>query len=167
MHALSDQQIRTSFVNASRREAAHATLPDLGSLDWDRLDYLGWRDRRAPLSSYVVGEVDGELVGVLLRAAERTGKRRKAVCGWCEDVVATEDVGLYVARRAGAPGRRGDTIGTLLCSDFLCSQNVRRTPTRTEAGNASEEERALMTELRIEGLRERSARFLREVARTR
>ncbi|GIG27395.1 FBP domain-containing protein [Cellulomonas denverensis] len=167
MRALTEQQIRSAFVNASRREAAQATLPDLASLDWDRLDYLGWQDRKAPLSSYVVAEVDGEPVAVLLRAAERTGKRRKAVCAWCEDVVATDDVGLYVARRGGAAGRKGDTIGTLICSDFRCSQNVRRTPTRSEAGNASEEERAMIVELRIAGLRERSEKFLREVARTR
>lgn len=167
MHALTEQQIRAAFVNASRREAANATLPDLDAVDWDNLDFLGWRDRRAPLSSYVVAEVDGELIGVLLRAAERTGKRRKAVCGWCEDVIATDDVGLYVARRAGAAGRKGDTIGTLLCTDFRCSTNVRRKPTRTEAGQATDEELLIMRELRIAGLQERSARFLREVARTR
>lgn len=167
MNQLTEQQIRSAFVNASRREANNATLPDLDALDWERLDYLGWQDRKAPLSSYVVAEVDGQPVAVLLRAAERTGKRRKAVCAWCEDVVATDDVGLYVARRGGAPGRKGDTIGTLICSDFRCSQNVRRKPTRTEAGNASPEELELIVQLRIEGLRERSGKFLREVARTR
>ncbi|MEV7973515.1 FBP domain-containing protein [Cellulomonas sp. NPDC089187] len=167
MHALTEQQIRSAFVNASRREAAQATLPDLDSLNWDRLDYLGWRDRKAPLSSYVVAEVDGEPVAVLLRAAERTGKRRKAVCAWCEDVVNTDDVALYVARRGGAAGRKGDTIGTLICGEFQCSQNVRRKPTRAEAGDATEEERELIVQLRIEGLRERAGRFVREVARTR
>lgn len=168
MNPLTEQQIRTSFVNASKREASQATLPDLTALPWDRLDYVGWRDRKAPLVAYVVLELDGAPVGVLLRAGdEKAGRaRRKGVCAWCEDVVVSKDVSLYVARRGGASGRNGNTIGTLICTDFLCSQNVRRTPTRTEAGN---DESALVTivERRIAGLQERSARFVAEVLRTR
>ncbi|MFS0704620.1 FBP domain-containing protein [Cellulomonas sp. 179-A 9B4 NHS] len=167
MHPLTEKQIRDSFVNASRREATQATLPDLDALDWDRLDYLGWRDRKAPLAAYVVLEVDGEPTGVLLRSGDRTRHRRRAVCAWCEDVVVTDDVTLYVARRGGASGRRGNTIGTLICTDFLCSANVRRPPTRTEAGSDVEAVRAEMVARRIAGLRERSARFVGEVLSTR
>jgi len=168
MIPLTEQQIRASLVNATRREVTQATLPDLDALDWDRLDYLGWRDRKAPLSAYVVLELGGEPVGVLLRAAERTasGRRRSGVCAWCEDVVVTADVTLYVARRAGAPGRKGDTVGTLLCTDLGCSRNVRRVPTRAEAGT-DEEVRAQVVQRRIAGLRERSGRFVAEVLRTR
>lgn len=167
MKPLTEAQIRASFVNASRREAAVATLPDLSDPGWDRLDYLGWRDRKAPLSAYVVLEIADEAVGVLLRAGDVRRSRRSAVCAWCEDVVVTDDVSLYVARRAGAPGRRGDTIGTLICTDFGCSRNVRRAPTRSEAGTAPLDERERIVRRRIDGLRERSARFVAEVARTR
>ncbi|WP_136520599.1 FBP domain-containing protein [Cellulomonas telluris] len=167
MHALTEKQIRNAFVNASRREANQATLPDLDALDWDRLDYLGWRDRKAPLSAYVVLEVAEEPVGVLLRASEGTRARRRAVCAWCEDVVVTDDVTLYVARRGGASGRRGNTIGTLLCTDFLCSANVRRPPTRTEAGSDVDAVREAIVARRVAGLRERSTRFVREVLSTR
>ncbi|WP_448630616.1 FBP domain-containing protein [Cellulomonas soli] len=167
MNTLTEQQIRSSFVNASRREAAQATLPDLGTLRWDRLDYLGWRDRKAPLSAYVVVALDDGPVGVLLRSSEGRRTRRSTVCAWCEDVVVTDDVTLYVARRGGAAGRRGDTIGTLICTHFGCSQNVRRVPTRSEAGTATEEERLQIVERRIDGLRERSTRFVEEILRTR
>jgi hypothetical protein len=168
MNPLTEKQLRACFVNASRREATQATLPDLATLRWDRLDYLGWRDRKAPLSAYAVVEVDDEPVGILLRSGDATkGKRRKAVCAWCEDVVATDDVSLYVARRGGAVGRRGDTIGTLICTEFQCSQNVRRTPTRSEAGSDLESVREQIVERRVAGLRERSARFVAEVLRTR
>ncbi len=166
MHPLTEKQIRDSFVNASRREATQATLPDLDALEWDRLDYLGWRDRKAPLAAYVVLEVDGQPTGVLLRSGDRSRQRRRAVCAWCEDVVVTDDVTLYVARRGGASGRRGNTIGTLICTDFLCSANVRRPPTRTEAGS-DESARALMVARRVEGLRERSTRFVEEILSTR
>ncbi|QGQ19837.1 FBP domain-containing protein [Cellulomonas sp. JZ18] len=167
MHALTEKQIRSAFVNASRREATQATLPDLDALDWDRLDYLGWRDRKAPLNAYVVLEVDGEPTGVLLRASDGTRARRRAVCAWCEDVVVTDDVTLYVARRGGASGRRGNTIGTLICTDFLCSANVRRPPTRTEAGSDVEAVREEIVARRVAGLRERSLRFVAEVLSTR
>lgn len=168
MHALTEQQIRDCFVNATRREVAQATLPDLATLRWDRLDYLGWRDRRAPLSAYVVLEHDDGPVGVLLRAGDRAGaKRRRAVCAWCADVVETEDVSLYVARRAGAAGRKGDTIGTLICTDFRCSRNVRRPPTRTEAGSDVETVRRVIVERRIGELRQRSRAFVDEVLATR
>jgi hypothetical protein len=167
MKPLTEAQIRASFVNASKREAAVATMPDLADQPWDQLDYLGWRDRKAPLSAYVVVEIDDEPVAVLLRAGDARRTRRRAVCAWCEDVVVTEDVSLYVARRAGAPGRRGDTIGTLICTDFGCSRNVRRAPTRSEAGTAPPDEREGIVRRRVDGLRERSTRFVAEVARTR
>ncbi|WP_265522346.1 FBP domain-containing protein [Oerskovia flava] len=166
MHPLTESQIRASFVNASRREAAQATLPDLSTIDWDRHDYLGWRDRRAPLAAYAVVPLDDVPTGILLRSsdAKTGGPRRRAVCAWCEDIVVTDDVSLYVARRAGAAGRRGNTIGTLVCTDFRCSANVRRAPTRTETGD-DPAMRELYTEMRVEGLRERSARFVTEVLR--
>ena len=167
MLPLTEKQLRSSFVNASRREAAGATLPDLSAVDWDRLEYLGWQDRRAPLSAYVVLELDGEPTGVLLRSSDASRTRRRAMCAWCEDVVVTDDVTLYVARRAGASGRRGNTIGTLVCTQFICSRNVRRPPTRTEVGEDAQWQRELVVERRIAGLRERSARFVAEVLSTR
>lgn len=169
MHALTENEIRAAFVNATKREVAQATMPDLDAVRWDRLEYLGWRDRKAPLSAYVVVEVDDEPVGVLLRAGEPSAgrSRRKALCAWCEDVVVTDDVTLYVARRAGAAGRKGDTIGTLICTDFTCSTNVRRPPTRSEAGSDAEQRRAEIVDRRIGELREHSAAFVREVLRTR
>lgn len=168
MNPLTEKQIRASFVNASKREAAHAVLPDLGTLDWANLEYLGWRDRKAPLAAYVVLELDGEPTGVLLRSAEKSPGlvRRKAVCAWCEDVVVTDDVSLYVARRAGASGRRGNTVGTLICTHFRCSANVRRPPTAAESGN-DPVMRELVVASRVEGLAERSARFVAEVASSR
>ena len=163
MNPLTEKQIRASFVNASKREAAQATLPDLDTLDWDRLDYLGWRDRKSPLLAYAVVEVDGEPRGVLLRStdAKTGGRRKRAVCAWCEDVYATEDVSMYVARRAGAAGRKGDTIGTLICTSFDCSANVRRKPTIIEAG----QDPAGVIARRTAGLQERSLKFAREVLR--
>lgn len=168
MNALTEKQIRASFVNASRREVTDATLPDLSDLPWDRLDYLGWQDRKAPLSAYVVLELDGAPTGVLLRAsaAPPSGVRRPALCAWCQDMFSTQAI-LYVARRGGARGRDGNSLGTLVCEDFSCAANVRRRPTPVEAGSADDEVRDAIVAERIAGLRERSAGFVQQIAATR
>ncbi len=158
MDPLTEAEIRASFINASKREVAQATLPPLSELRWERLDYLGWSDRKYPSRSYVVVPMDNHAVGVILRSTERKSRKR-AMCAWCEDIVETEDVGLFVAKRAGAAGRNGDTVGTLLHSDFSCSVHVRRMPTKAEAGDNPE----AVTAARIEGLRSRSARFVRHL----
>nr|WP_221203696.1 FBP domain-containing protein [Modestobacter versicolor] len=165
---MTEKQIRASFVNATRREVASATLPDLTDVPWDRLDYLGWRDRRAPLAAYVVLELDGEPTGVLLRAGTpaASGRHRKALCSWCRDLSSVE-ASLYVARRAGASGRAGNTVGTLICQDFTCSQHVRRPPTSSEAGTGAEAIADQLVAERTTGLRERSAQFVRGVLATR
>jgi hypothetical protein len=161
MRPVTESQIRASFVNCSRREATQATLPsDLAGKDWDRLDYLGWNDPKNPRRAYVVTWLDDQPVGIVLRAADG-GTRRNAVCAWCEDVIATNDVGMFVAKRAGAAGRNGDTAGTLICTDFACSTNARRRPTIAEAGNDA----AGVVARRVAGLQERSAQFVALVAR--
>ena len=158
MRALTDLEITESFVNASRSERKNLTLPpDFDELAWDRLDFLGWRDPKLPNVGYIVLEIDGEPVGLLLRQAQaRT--RTRAQCSWCSDIHLPNDVVLYIAKRGGAAGRRGDTIGTLICENFECSRNVRTLPPMAYIGFDREAAR----DRRIEALRERSAGFVRE-----
>jgi hypothetical protein len=158
MHALDEARIRASFVNASRRERSDALLPDLGDLPWDRLDYLGWRDPKQPLLGYVVAELDGGPVGVILRQAERT-PRARAQCSWCEDVQLPNDVAFFATKRAGAAGRRGDTLGTLVCAGFECSTNVRRMPPLAYEGF----DRQAEIERRIASLGRRVSDFVERV----
>ena len=99
MIALTEDDIRSSFVNASRRERTGATLPaELASTDWDGLDYLGWRDPKLPLLGYVVAELESEPVGILLRQAQST-PRGRAQCSWCEDVQLPSPVTFFGAKR--------------------------------------------------------------------
>ncbi|QXG76451.1 FBP domain-containing protein [Modestobacter sp. L9-4] len=167
MHSLTEKQIRSSFLNASRREVTQAALPDLDAVAWDRLEYLGWRDRRSPLSAYVVLELDDRPTGVLLRAspAPASGRRRSAMCSWCRDLASVRAT-LWVARRGGSAGRDGNTIGTLICEDLSCSRNVRRPPTSAESGDGIEAVADQVVAERIAGLRERSTQFVRDVAAT-
>jgi hypothetical protein len=118
MQPILETEIRASFVNASQRERSTLTLPPaLGEMTWDRLDYLGWRDAKIPSLGYVIAQLDDGPVGILLRQAEGRARNR-AQCSWCEDVQLPNDVALFSAKRAGAAGRNGNTVGTLVCANF-------------------------------------------------
>ncbi|WP_092551858.1 FBP domain-containing protein [Herbiconiux ginsengi] len=159
MLPLSDSTIRASFVNATRKELNDLALPTgLDEIDWTKLDYLGWRDRKNPRRAFVVIPVDGSPVGVMLRQAEAT-PRTRAQCSWCRDVHLPNDVVFFSARRSGAGGRNGNTVGTLVCAEFECSANVRKTPPVAYIGFDVDAARSE----RIESLRMRAAGFAAEV----
>ncbi|GAA1516485.1 hypothetical protein BJ978_000620 [Agromyces terreus] len=159
MLPLDDKLIRASFINATQRERASVTLPaGFAELDWDQLDFLGWRDPKLPKVGYLVVEQDGALAGVILREAD--GRiRTRPQCSWCEDVTLPNDVVFYTAKRAGASGRNGNTVGTLACANFECSRNVRRLPTSAYLGYDVEAARLR----RMEALREHVAGFVQTV----
>ena len=159
MRSLSEREIRASFINASARERNDALLPqDLTSINWDGLDYLGWRDRKVPGIGYVVVDIESQAVGILLRQAEALTRSRPQ-CAWCEDVQLPNDVVFFSAKRSGKAGRNGDTIGTLVCSEFECSANVRRRPALAYIGFDLEAER----ERRIEALRSHVRGFVIDI----
>ena len=145
MFRLTEKDVRDSFVNASRKEVSDLTLPPgFPELDWPQLDYLGWRDPKMPRRAYLIVPVDGGVgagtgdgdgagdggtgaVGILLRQGEAT-PRQRAQCSWCQDVTLPNPVVFFSAKRAGDAGRKGDTVGVLICEDFQCSSNVRKLP---------------------------------------
>jgi hypothetical protein len=128
MRPIDERAIRASFRNASRKEVSDLHLPaGFADIDFDRLDYLGWSDPKSPRRAYLVVEIDDAPVGVLLQQAEQRVIAR-AQCSWCEDVTLRNDVQLFTARKIGPAGRRGDTVGTLVCANFGCSATVRRLP---------------------------------------
>lgn len=160
MRPLDERDIRASFINASRKEVSSLTLPPaFAEIDFDRLDYLGWNDAKFARRAYLVTEVDGALTGALLQRAEQRVFARTQ-CSWCEDVTLRNDVQFFAARKAGAAGRNGDTVGTLACAEFGCSHNVRRLPALAYEGYDREAAR----QQRIERLGENVRAFLRAVA---
>lgn len=125
---LTDKQIRSSFVNCTKGEAARLKLPlDFAELPWDDLDFLGWVDPGAPLRAHlVVPREDGPL-GVSLRvpATGRTSAVKSSMCQVCLTAHASSGVTLLVAPLAGSRGREGNTVGIYLCADLACSLYVR------------------------------------------
>lgn len=159
MHALTESQIRKSLVNASMRERNALTLPaDFPSLDFDDLDFLGCRDPKLPLVGYLVVPVDDRLVGIMMRQGARQPRTRPQ-CSFCEDVQLPNEVTFFSAKRAGAAGRKGDTVGTLLCAGFQCCANVRVRPSAIFAGDNPEAVR----QRRIDALRAHVEGFARRI----
>ncbi|GAA5023096.1 hypothetical protein GCM10025734_79940 [Kitasatospora paranensis] len=69
MKPLTEQEIRTAFVNCTKGEAKRLAVPrDLADVPWADLDYLGWRDPQAPGRAYLVAELDGLARAVALRS---------------------------------------------------------------------------------------------------
>ncbi|GAA2931982.1 MULTISPECIES: FBP domain-containing protein [Streptomycetaceae] len=126
MKPLTEQEIRTAFVNCTKGEAKRLSVPrDLAERGWDDLDFLGWRDPQAPDRAYLVIELDGRPVGVRLRSCDAgSWQTRRSMCSVCV-TVHTGGVSLMVAPKSGKAGQQGNSVGVYMCSDLACSLYVR------------------------------------------
>jgi hypothetical protein len=158
MRSFTEKQLRDSFINTSLKERKTITMPEVDTISWDSLDFLGWRDRKVPNLGYVVIELDDVPTGILLRQADARARSRPQ-CSWCEDVTLPNDVVGYSVKRTGQAGRDGNTIGTLACANFECSANVRKAPPVAYLGFDVEAAR----QRRIQALGEHVRGFVRDV----
>jgi FBP C-terminal treble-clef zinc-finger len=127
MQPLSVEEIRRSFVNSSKSLVKAMTLPHrFAELPWDSLDYLGWRDPKAPNRGYLVVRRNDGVTGIALNT-QATGKPRRGtgLCDLCNTAHHVTDVALFAARRAGSAGREGNTVGMYICADLACSLYLR------------------------------------------
>lgn len=127
MRPLTDHDIRNSFVNCSKGEAKRVAVPrDLDERPWDDLDFLGWRDPGAPDRSYLVTEREDRLVGLTLRLTSgHRGFLHRSMCSLCLTTHPGGGVSLMTARKTGAAGREGNSVGLYMCTDLACSLYVR------------------------------------------
>ena len=161
MRPLTEQDVRSSFMNASPEELRLVALPaDFVLTDWDHLDFLAWRDPRTRSRGYMIAEVDGEPAGIVLRAAEGSSRARAAMCNLCHTMQPADQVVMYTARKAGEAGSNGDSVGTYICADLSCHENV-----RLAAPLAPSEVRASV-DLKIDGTRRRTEAFVGRVLET-
>jgi hypothetical protein len=158
MLPLSADDIRASFVNASTRERAAITPPHPTDLEWSPLEFIGWREPKTPLAAFVVVPLAEGPVGIMLRQAEARTRARPQ-CSWCDDTTLQNDVTFFAARMAGAAGRKGDSVGTLVCAHFECNTNVRRQQPIAYVGFDVEAAR----QQRIAALRDHVQSFARRV----
>ncbi|WP_344449030.1 FBP domain-containing protein [Actinocorallia aurantiaca] len=123
MRALTESEIRASFINCTKGEARRLPVPrDLAERPWDDLDFLGWRDLGAPERAYLVADHGGRLVGVALRLTATNRGMRRSMCSLCLTTHTGDGVALMTARR---PRSDGDSVGGYFCTDLACSLHIR------------------------------------------
>jgi hypothetical protein len=158
MRALTEDELRSALVNADEDERRLAAVPiDFLVADWDHLDFFAWRDPRSRGRAYLVAEPAGETVGVVLRVADGSSSARSAMCNVCHTMQPADQVTLFTARKAGEAGAHGDSIGTYMCADLSCHENV-----RLAAPLAPSEIRASV-DRRIDGTKRRAEAFVDRV----
>ncbi|MCX5600680.1 FBP domain-containing protein [Streptomyces phaeochromogenes] len=126
MKPLTEQEIRTAFVNCTKGESKRLSVPrDLAERPWGELDFLGWRDPQAPDRAYLATELDGRPVALALRGAGAASwQTRRSMCSICL-TTHTGGVSLLVAAKAGKAGQQGNSVGAYMCSDLACPLYVR------------------------------------------
>ncbi|GIG00110.1 FBP domain-containing protein [Catellatospora citrea] len=127
MQPLTAVEIRNCLANTSKGEAQRLTLPAPPEhLAWPDLDFLGWRDAKAPGRAYLVTPLGPTVVGLALSATvpPRT-LMRSSMCEFCHTLHDAASIALFSARLAGAAGRAGNTAGTYACTDLACSLYIR------------------------------------------
>ncbi|MFG3614994.1 FBP domain-containing protein [Nocardia sp. NPDC047654] len=157
MEPVTERDIRSSFVNCSKGDAKRLPVPrDLDERPWADLDFLGWSDPSFPGRGYLVVPQDDRLVGVALRHATG-GTGRAQMCAICLTTHTGGGVSLMTAHKAGESGRRGNSVGTYMCTDLACSLYARNKK-RPALGSRYRED--LTPEEKVERVRDNLNTFL-------
>jgi len=148
MRPLTEQEIRTAFVNCTKGEAKRLSVPrDLAQRPWDDLDFLSWRDPQARHRAYLATELNGRPMALALRCPSPAAwQTRPSMCSMCV-TTHTAGVSLMVAAKAGKAGQQGNTVGAYMCSDLACSLYVRG---KKEAGAGVRTHETLTVEEKIQ-----------------
>ncbi|MGI5439613.1 FBP domain-containing protein [Streptomyces shenzhenensis] len=164
MKPLTEQEIRSAFVNCTKGEAKRLSVPrDLADRPWDDLDFLGWRDPQAPDRAYLVTARDDRPRALALRSSNAASwQTRRSMCSLCL-TTHTGGVSLMVATRAGRRGQRGDSVGVYICSDLACSLYVRG---KKDAGIGARLQESLTVEEKIQRTVANLDAFLAKVTAT-
>ena len=117
----------------SQDELAHAFdadqeqiyLPDVATLPWDHLDYLGWVHPSGHLAYMVLRSPEtGAWTGSMLRRSPRSSARlRYEMCSWCHHVHQSDGTAMFTLDVKGSDGRH--LLGNVLCKNLDCSLRLR------------------------------------------
>jgi hypothetical protein len=159
-------EVRGAIANLDPAESKVRLPAWFDRVAWDKLDYLGWRDPRAPMRAYLVTDIDGTASGVVLRQSPSRAEhdRRAVMCALCQFMRRFNEVALFAAPRPSTDKRqRLSTLGILLCTDLDCATKVHSAPVTGPLDPPVDE----IIQARREGLRARTVAFLRSVSGTR
>lgn len=158
MRPMTEDDVRDALVNAGDDDLRLVTLPaDFLLTEWDHIDFLAWRDPRHRGRGYIVAEPEGEPLGVVLRAADGRSRARSAMCNICHTMQPADQVTLFTAKKAATSPAHPGSVGTYICADLSCHENV-----RLALPLAPSELRASV-DRRIDGARRRSEAFVASI----
>lgn len=134
MQPVTADQIRASFVNGTKGEAKRLRLPSLEGVNWDDLDFFGWRDPSSGAGGGMALWRFDEPVSIMLEATSRGASAKQGMCSLCHTFHSSSEIVFMGARRAGARGRDGNTVAAAMCADLACSLYARKlkNPTRVQ-----------------------------------
>lgn len=112
-----EQQLKKLFPKIKKLK-----LPDLDTIDWKAISYLGWSDIAAN-KLFIVYPLDGRLVGIEGRF---TPTNKKGTCFVCN---RQTEVGLFTALTKSRPVNASPdyykAIGNYMCADSeVCNGNI-------------------------------------------
>ncbi len=117
MKPLTREEILLSF---SKKERKEIKFPDLESIDWDNLDFLGWIHPSGHLG-YVVYELPTRLRGIILERNSGIASTGIRMCSWCLTLHFSSGVKLFTYKIPNS----NITIGDYICADLQCSLYLR------------------------------------------
>ncbi|WP_405750966.1 MULTISPECIES: FBP domain-containing protein [unclassified Streptomyces] len=165
MRPMSREEVRGAIVNLDPAEKKVRLPAWFDDVRWHRIDYLGWRDLRAPKRAYLVTEADDQALGVLLRQAPNDPAHgsRAMMCDLCRFARRFNEVSLFTAQLPSRDKReRLNSVGLLLCTDLDCVVKVHSKPVREAFDRPVDD----IIRSRREGLRSRTITFIRSVSDT-
>ncbi len=139
MKALTEADIRDSFVNAARVRRSGCRCRACTRCSGTIANTSDGAIPASPQRGYVVSWQDGRAIGIVLRAAEARLQVGSAICSLCNTPQPAGQVTMFSAVRAGDAGRRGDSVGTYICADLACSLLIRIAPPQYEMQPSPEE----------------------------
>ena len=126
MQPVTEEQLRSSFINATEDELRRLPMPGLHESIWDEREYLGWRDMQAAQLGYVSLWQGSELVSIVVRSSGSLRSGIAAMCSMCHSTQPATQVRLFTARFAGKKGLAGSSVGTYICESLSCPMIIRR-----------------------------------------
>ncbi|MGO1394015.1 FBP domain-containing protein [Agrococcus casei] len=126
MRPVTEEQLRSSFINATDDELRRLPMPGLRESIWEEREYLGWRDMQAAQLGYVSLWQGSELVSIVVRTSGSLRSGIAAMCSMCHSTQPATQVRLFTARFAGKKGLAGSSVGTYICESLSCPMVIRR-----------------------------------------
>lgn len=161
MRALTEQQIRNSFINCTKGEATRLNLPPhLVEMDWEREIFLGWVDPNAPQRGYIVVEDEQGVEAVALTKSTMKGRGAAQMCQFCLTLHSGSGVSMYSAARPSAKKGKYSSVGTYLCDDLRCTDYTLGT---VRPGGIRQMEETMTLEDRKERTLENARRFVQRL----